>query len=186
MKLLYSHTIFFSHHANLSHHPGPYSYPVGHAPSLVGCYKVMHHVAECHPDFENCKFLHTGVTKDPRRVRQEDEGDVGGSRTRVVFVQATTTHRERKRVFRQLCGFLPVSSWVSVPFVCGAGVISMNCSISVWIILFLVWTRTKWVWTWYPDGVIWNQVWRVNQSIWCEWLPIVHDVPFWYEYKSMV
>ena len=26
------------------------------------------------------------------------------------------TRRERRRVFRQLCGFLPVSSWLSVPF----------------------------------------------------------------------
>jgi hypothetical protein len=34
----------------------------------------------------NCKFLHT---KDPRGVGREDEGGVGGSRTSVVFVQAT-------------------------------------------------------------------------------------------------
>ena len=41
----------------------------------------------CHRDFENCKFLHTGVTKDPRGVGQEDEGGAGGSRTSVVFVE---------------------------------------------------------------------------------------------------
>ena len=44
-----------------------------------------HHT--CHRDFENCKFLHTGVTKDPRGVGQEDEGGAGGSRTSVVFVE---------------------------------------------------------------------------------------------------
>ena len=42
-----------------------------------------------HPDFQNGKFLHTGVTKDPCGVGQEDEGGVGGRRTSVVFVQAT-------------------------------------------------------------------------------------------------
>jgi len=75
----------------------------------------------CHPDFQNCKFLHTGVTKDPRGVGQEDdEGCVGGSRTSVVFVQAT--RRVERKTFRQLWGFLPVSSWVPVSFVCDAGV----------------------------------------------------------------
>jgi len=49
----------------------------------------------CHPDFESCKILHTGVTKDPCGVGQEDEGGVGGSRTSVVLVQAT------KRVERE-------------------------------------------------------------------------------------
>ena len=39
----------------------------------------------CHRDFENCKFLHTGVTKDPRGVGEEDEGGAGGSRTSGQF-----------------------------------------------------------------------------------------------------
>ena len=43
----------------------------------------------CHPDFQNCKFLHTGVTKDPRGVGQGDEGGVGGSRTSVVSFSPT-------------------------------------------------------------------------------------------------
>ncbi len=71
----------------------------------------------CHPDFEHCNFLHTGVTKDPRGVGQEDEGGerecvcvlfigtqysnlytVGGSHPSVVFVQ-TTRHVEREEEF---------------------------------------------------------------------------------------
>jgi hypothetical protein len=48
-------------------------------------------------DFENCKFLFMGITKDPRGggekdeggVGEEDEGGLGGRRTSVVFVQAT-------------------------------------------------------------------------------------------------
>jgi hypothetical protein len=43
----------------------------------------------CHPDFENCKFVYAGITRDPRGVGQEEEGGVGGRRTSVVFVQAT-------------------------------------------------------------------------------------------------
>jgi hypothetical protein len=41
----------------------------------------------CHPDFENRKFVYAGITRDPRRVGQEEEGGVG--RTSVMFVQAT-------------------------------------------------------------------------------------------------
>jgi hypothetical protein len=43
----------------------------------------------CHPDFENCKFVYAGITRDPRGVGQDDEGGVGGRRTSIVFVQAT-------------------------------------------------------------------------------------------------
>ncbi len=43
----------------------------------------------CHPDFENCKFVYAGITRDPRGVGQEDVGLVGGRRTSIVFVQAT-------------------------------------------------------------------------------------------------
>jgi hypothetical protein len=55
----------------------------------------------CHHDFENCKFLHTGVTKDhhPRGVGQEDEGGVGGSRTSVAFVQATRLVEREEEFF---------------------------------------------------------------------------------------
>ncbi len=53
----------------------------------------------CHRDFENCKFLHTGVTKDPRGVGEEDEGGAGGSRTSVVFVQATRRVEREEEFF---------------------------------------------------------------------------------------
>lgn len=53
----------------------------------------------CHHVFENCKFLHTGVTKDPRGVGQEDEGGAGGSRTSVVFVQATRRVEREEEFF---------------------------------------------------------------------------------------
>lgn len=43
----------------------------------------------CHTDFENCKFLHTVITKDPRGEGKKEEGGVGGGRASVVFVQAT-------------------------------------------------------------------------------------------------
>jgi hypothetical protein len=43
----------------------------------------------CHPDFENCKSVYAGITRDLRGVGKEDEGGVGGRRTSVVFVQAT-------------------------------------------------------------------------------------------------
>ena len=101
-----------------------------------------------------------------------------------------------------------VSSWVSVSFVCGAGVMmrrhvarveweltrfsaifvphSINCSISVWINLFLVWTHTTWVWTVYsyPNGV--NPVLRVIQTIWCDCLSIVNITLFWCEQTVVV
>jgi hypothetical protein len=53
----------------------------------------------CHPDFQDCKFLHTGVTKDRCGVGQEDEGGVGGSRTSVVFVQATRRVEKEEEFF---------------------------------------------------------------------------------------
>ena len=53
----------------------------------------------CPPDFQNCKFLHTGVTKDPCGVGQEDEGGVGGSRTNVVFVKATRRVENEEKFF---------------------------------------------------------------------------------------
>ena len=53
----------------------------------------------CHRDFENCKFLHTGVTKDPRGVGEEDEGGAGGSRTSVVFVQVTRRVEREEEFF---------------------------------------------------------------------------------------
>ena len=53
----------------------------------------------CHPDFENCTFLHTGVAKDPCGVGQYDEGGVGGSRTSVVFVQATRRVEKEEEFF---------------------------------------------------------------------------------------
>jgi hypothetical protein len=53
----------------------------------------------CHPDFENCKFLHTGITKDPHGVGQEDEGGVEGSPTSVVFVQATRRVEREEELF---------------------------------------------------------------------------------------
>ena len=53
----------------------------------------------CHRDFENCKFLHTGVTKDPRGVGEEDEGGAGGSRTSVVFVQGTRRVEREEEFF---------------------------------------------------------------------------------------
>jgi hypothetical protein len=37
----------------------------------------------CHPDFENCKFVYPGITRDPRGVGQEEEGGVGG-RSRLI------------------------------------------------------------------------------------------------------
>jgi hypothetical protein len=52
----------------------------------------------CHPDFENCKFVYVGITRDPRGVGLEDEGGVGGRRTSVVFVQ-TMRRVEREEEF---------------------------------------------------------------------------------------
>jgi hypothetical protein len=52
----------------------------------------------CHSDFQNCKFLHTGIIKDPHGGGPEDEGSVGGRRTSVVFVQVTR-HVERDEEF---------------------------------------------------------------------------------------
>jgi hypothetical protein len=43
----------------------------------------------CQPDFENCKFVYAGITRDPRGVTQEDGGGVGGRSTSIVFVQLT-------------------------------------------------------------------------------------------------
>jgi hypothetical protein len=52
----------------------------------------------CHPDFENCKFVYAGITRDPRGVGQEEEGGVGGRHTSIVFVQSTR-HVEREEEF---------------------------------------------------------------------------------------
>jgi hypothetical protein len=57
----------------------------------------------CHSDFENCKFLHTGITKDPLGGGEEDEGGVGGRRTSVVFVQATRRVERDEEFFANYC-----------------------------------------------------------------------------------
>jgi hypothetical protein len=43
---------------------------------------VVNHT--CNSDFENCKFLHTGITTDQHGGGQEDEGSVGGRQTSVT------------------------------------------------------------------------------------------------------
>jgi hypothetical protein len=70
----------------------------------------------CHPDFENCKILYTGVTKDPRGVGQKDEGAVGRSRTSVVFVQATK-RVEREEEFSPTMG-IPSGFLMGVSAIC--------------------------------------------------------------------
>ncbi len=68
---------------------------------MVAPHEYLTHAVNhtCHRDFENCKFLHTGVTKDPRGVEEEDEGGAGGSRTSVVFVQATRRVEREEEFF---------------------------------------------------------------------------------------
>jgi hypothetical protein len=84
----------------------------------------------CHPDFENCTFLHTGVTKDPRGVGQEDEEGVEGSRTRVVFVQAKRRVEREEEFFANYgdsfrfphgcqCSAICVRRWRHVATSCG-------------------------------------------------------------------
>ncbi len=50
------------------------------------------------PEVESL-FTHTGVTKDPCGVGQEDEGGVGGSHTSVVFVQTTRRVEKEEEFF---------------------------------------------------------------------------------------
>ena len=76
----------------------------------------------CHRDFENCKFLHTGVTQDPRGVGEEDEGGAGGSRTSVVFVQGTRRVEREEEFFANFGdSFRFPHGCQSVPFVCVNG-----------------------------------------------------------------
>ena len=73
---------------------------------------AVNHTVTCHRDFENCKFLHTGVTKDPRGVGEEVEGGVGGSRTSVVFVQETKCFERDEEFFWKLWDRILVLRWV--------------------------------------------------------------------------
>jgi hypothetical protein len=60
-----------------------------------------------HPDFENCKFVYAEITRDPRVVGQEEGGGVGGSRTSIVFVQATRRVEREEEVYANYgTGFL--------------------------------------------------------------------------------
>jgi hypothetical protein len=60
----------------------------------------------CHSDFANCKFLHTGISTDPRGGGEtEDEGLVGGRRTSVLFCEATRqVERDADLFFLQTTG----------------------------------------------------------------------------------
>jgi hypothetical protein len=63
-----------------------------------------------------------GVTKDPSGVGQEDEGGAGGSRTSVLFVQATRRVEREEEFFANFGdSFRFPHGCQSVPFVCVNG-----------------------------------------------------------------
>jgi hypothetical protein len=70
--------------------------PARNEGSIVACFAAVRKLRKeginhtCNSDFDNCKFLQTEITKDPRvGEREDDGGGVRGRRTSVVFVQAT-------------------------------------------------------------------------------------------------
>jgi hypothetical protein len=128
-------------------------------------------------------------------VGQEDEGGVGGSRTSVVFVQATRRVDYYGDSFRFLsvicvlrrrhdatsCGQGRVRTDQVQCDVCTAQYKLFNFSVNKFI--FGVNTNNLGVNS-YPNGV--NPVSRVIQTIWCDCLSIVNITLFWCEQTIMV
>ena len=83
---------------------------------------ARHNVAinhTCHSDFENCKGLLTGITKDSRGGGQEDEGGVGGRRTSVVCLQATRRVERDEKFFAKYGTGFRIPHWAVIAICVG-------------------------------------------------------------------
>ena len=104
-----------------------------------GC--VVHAINHtCHTDFENCKFVHPGITNVQRGggAKGRESCKVQAHQCRVR--QDNKICREKCRDFRKLRKRVPVCRWVCVPFVLrGRDVRRFSVIVHSWGMICSIW-----------------------------------------------